>query len=124
MEKIVIQKLPELTEAARAALAPLMGDFDFAGEIVAGRCELWSINRGQSWLITEIDGSELEICCITGRHVKTLIQWLHQSAKKRGLKTARMFTDRESVVKLYRRWGYHFSPVGQRGEETEYRMTL
>tara|TARA_Y100000310_G_scaffold262477_1_gene272178 strand:+ start:29 stop:388 length:360 start_codon:yes stop_codon:yes gene_type:complete len=98
------EKLSKMTEAAERGLCKTLGDtIDrelIEDDIERGRAELWEIDGGEAYMITELTPKELVVHCIQGRGVKEIAAHVAIHAKAQGLHSVRFHTDRTSLARL------------------------
>lgn len=80
------------------------GADEVAEWIASGRCELWRIN-GDSWLVTEVQGSVLFVWLYQGRGVKGLTTAMRAIAKKNGLRAIQFNTRRAGFLRMLEPFG-------------------
>lgn len=97
-----ITKHLDWSDRAERALAPtLTTERDsIVADVQAGRVELWEIDAGACWLVTCVTAGELVVCCVQGRGLLPLSDYLVGIARRQGLRRIRWFTERPALARM------------------------
>lgn len=101
-----LERINTWTPEAEAGLEKALGQYPEAIKcgVGAGVMELWRINDGESWMVTELRGDRLLIWCYQGARLRELLPALQRVASRNGCRGVRCWTRRPGLV----RWALEF----------------
>ena len=113
-QKVKISLLSEMTEKAASGVRPaVLSDFDeLARRVNSGWYQLYEINDGESYLITETinyAGSDkrLFVWCYAGKNIREMFQIIENAARRSGYSAIEYQTHRPGMRKMAEINGYN-----------------
>lgn len=74
--------------------------------IDSGQAELWRINRGESWMVTRLEGNELNVICLQGRDIHPIAEQVIAHARSQGIDSVRFHTLWRGLGRMLERHGF------------------
>jgi hypothetical protein len=113
--QVALEKHARWCDGAELALRDTLGSDrnHIVDSVNAGRLELWSIDGGELWAVTNVEAGsgELVVCCVQGRGMARFAELFYRIAQANGLRSVRFFSSRPALAKrLLKR--YRFRCLG------------